>query len=159
MLRADGRVVVQVLVRVRVHIVRRVEVIRRYHWILVSDDWWDVQLIHVYTRSASRWSTSSKNRTYSTVLLFYSHSFGRLPPRKCLQWQIQDFVDRGANPTGWGQRANMLVGKSFAENYMKMKNSTPPLDPRLVFFLPGNGHHHLNSPSQSSSGRSTVDFW
>ena len=39
------------------------------------------------------------------------------------QWQIQDFQGRGANALGEG--INILFGKNFAENYMKMEEIVP----------------------------------
>ena len=38
-----------------------------------------------------------------------------------IQWRIQDFPEGGANPWDWGK--NLLFGKIFAENCMKMKDN------------------------------------
>ena len=41
----------------------------------------------------------------------------------CMQWRIQDFPDGGTYPQGGG--ANLLFGKIFLENCMKMKEIGP----------------------------------
>ena len=35
------------------------------------------------------------------------------------QWQIQDFLNWGANPWLWDKK--LMFGRIFAENFMKMK--------------------------------------
>ena len=49
------------------------------------------------------------------------------------QWQIQDFEGREANPLGEG--INILFGKNFAENCMKLEEILPagPLDSPMTF--------------------------
>ena len=43
-----------------------------------------------------------------------------------VQWQIQDFPDRDANTWVWGE--NLLFGRIFTENCMKMKQFGPKGD-------------------------------
>ena len=45
----------------------------------------------------------------------------------CWQWWIQDFLEGGANPSISGK--NLLFGKIFAENFMKMKERRGAVSP------------------------------
>ena len=61
------------------------------------------------------------------------------------QRQTQDFPDTGCQPLNWGQ--NLLLGKIFAGNCMKMKEIGPrggarpwhPLDPSMPAWIPQSG--------------------